>query len=99
MCPRLAEDSVCRPDRGLLSRKADLGPGEFDQAPQMPDEDLPVTRLRDEVYGTPVERHAFVGIQGFLRGEKALVVMVARYDLVGQEHDGHVDTMLAQLSQ
>jgi hypothetical protein len=65
----------------------------------MPDEDLPVTRLRDEGYGTLVERHALVGIHGFLRGEKALVVMVARYDLVGQEHDGHFDTMLAQLSQ
>ena len=44
------------PLAGLPER---LGPGKFDQAPQMPDEDLPVTRLRDEVYGTPVERHAF----------------------------------------
>ena len=78
------------PGWGLLSRKADLGPGEFDEAPQMPDEDLPVTRLRDEVYGALVRRHAFVGIEGFLRGEKALVAIVARYDPVGQEHDGHL---------
>ena len=43
-----------------------------------------------------VERHALGGIQGFLRGEKALVVIVARYRLAGQEHDGQVDVLPAQ---
>jgi hypothetical protein len=38
-------------------------------------------------------------IQGFPRGENASIVIVACYDLAGQEHDGQVDAMLAQLSQ
>jgi hypothetical protein len=45
-----------------------------------------------------VERHALAlaGIQGFLRGEKASFLIIARYGLAGQEHDGQVDAMLAQ---
>ena len=43
--------------------------------------------------GALVERHIFVGIQGFLRGEKASFLIVARYDLAAQEHDGQVDAV------
>jgi hypothetical protein len=46
-----------------------------------------------------VERHAFVGIQGFPRGKKTLIVIDASDNLASQEHDGQLDTMLAQLSQ
>jgi hypothetical protein len=46
-----------------------------------------------------VERHGFAGIQSVSRGEKASVVLVTGYELAGQEHDGQVDAMLAQLSQ
>ena len=75
-----------------------LGLGEFDHVPQPPDEDFLATGLGDEVDGAIVERHAFIGIQSLARGEKASLVLVAGYDVAGQEHDGQVDPVLAQLS-
>jgi hypothetical protein len=42
-----------------------------------------------------VERHAFVGIQGFPRGEQQSFVLVISNEPAGQEHDGQVDAMPA----
>jgi hypothetical protein len=45
-----------------------------------------------------VERHAFVDIQGFWRGEIASLVLACD-ELTGQEHDGRVDAVSAQFGK